>query len=158
MTPLTKNFFSPSKKNFAFGTNSQGFVLCHVGVLSCHSERSEESRIISHTQPTKQQPEMFRFAQHDRKDNEWRREALNSYSAFNASRTTAPVSLDVSRRVRGRDEASLKLRRREIDAALQTSVKKTARTFSDRFAARSRDRQSARQQRTNKTSNRAGET
>ena len=29
--------------------------------------------------------------QHDRKDNEWRREAPNSYSAFNASRTTAPV-------------------------------------------------------------------
>jgi hypothetical protein len=34
---------------------------------------------------------MVRFAQHDRKDNEWHREALNSYSAFNASRTTAPV-------------------------------------------------------------------
>ena len=62
------------------------------GVLSCHSERSEESRMISHTQPTKQQPEMFRFAQHDRKNNEWRREAPNCYSAFNASRTTAPVS------------------------------------------------------------------
>jgi hypothetical protein len=29
--------------------------------------------------------------QHDRRDNEWRREAPNSYSAFNASRTTAPV-------------------------------------------------------------------
>ena len=61
------------------------------GVLSCHSERSEESRMISHTQPTKQQPEMFRFARHDRKNNEWRREAPARYSFANASRTTAPV-------------------------------------------------------------------
>ena len=54
---------------------------------------------------------------------------LNSYSAFNASRTTAPVSLDVSDRMRRRDEASLKLRRREINTALQTSVKKPGEHF-----------------------------
>jgi hypothetical protein len=47
--------------------------------------------MISHTQPTKQQPEMFRFAQHDRKNNEWRREARNSYSALNASPAASPV-------------------------------------------------------------------
>src|SRR5437763_15359355 len=38
-------------------------------------------------------------------------------------------ALDICQRVRRRDEASFKLRRREIDAALQTSVKEPAEHF-----------------------------
>jgi len=64
---------SPSKKNFALGRIRE-FVACVMSSVSaCHSDPAvagEESRIISHTQPTKQQPEMFRFAQHDRRNND----------------------------------------------------------------------------------------
>ena len=38
-------------------------------------------------------------------------------------------ALDICQRVRGRDEASLKLRRREIDTVFQTSVKEPGEHF-----------------------------
>ena len=58
-----------------------------------------------------------------------RRTALLATVALNASRTACARALDIIRRVRRGDEASLKLRRREIDAALQTSVKKSRERF-----------------------------
>jgi hypothetical protein len=38
-----------------------------IGCQLCHSERSEESLISSDRRHLKQYPEMFRFAQHDRR-------------------------------------------------------------------------------------------
>src|SRR5262245_23211708 len=100
-------------------------------VLTCHSDPAvagEESRIISHTQPTKQQPEIFRFAQHDRRSNdgEVKRQTLQRCQYFTYNRARA---LNVCSRVGSGDEAGFKLRWREIDPALQTSVEKTAKLF-----------------------------
>ena len=58
-----------------------------------------------------------------------RRRRACLYSACQCFTHDSARALDVSGRVRRGDEASLKLRRREINAALQTSVKKTGEHF-----------------------------
>jgi hypothetical protein len=60
---LTKNFLSPSKKNYALGRILEFAAVVISGGSSGHSDPAgagDESPIISHTQPIKQQPEMFK--------------------------------------------------------------------------------------------------
>ena len=54
-------------------------------LASCHSEGSEESLIMWQAQRTKDQPEMFRFAQHDKQGRRCAgAESLDTYCQWNS--------------------------------------------------------------------------
>src|SRR5689334_3354189 len=79
---FNEKLFVSVEKELRPGTNSRGFVFCHVGVLCCHFERSHESPIIFHTQPTKQRPEIFRLPEHEKNDRAGKRRTPTALSTL----------------------------------------------------------------------------